>query len=158
MGERRRQSRPNRSFQTGGVSLGTALWFSIDARRATRGHRSKLFRKPKGRFEKKFVGARVVDLWIGLDDSAVSVDTIKAFKKNTRMRGMGCWLFKALITCRCFKHRSYIFWTTQYSVMSCCFVQRAGKDTPIQRYKRYKDTKILRYKDTSQRYFWYFWD
>ena len=48
--------------------------------KATRGHRYKLFKKLKGRLGQNFFSARVVDLWNGLDDSTVSVDTITEFK------------------------------------------------------------------------------
>jgi len=37
-------------------------------------YRYKLFKKPKGALGKKFLSARVVDLWNGLNDSTVAVD------------------------------------------------------------------------------------
>ena len=40
----------------------------------------KFFMKLKGTLGQLFCSARVVDLWNGLDDSTVSVDTITAFK------------------------------------------------------------------------------
>ena len=42
-----------------------------------------VFKKLKGALEQKFVSAtRDVDLWNGLDDCTVSVDTITAFKRK----------------------------------------------------------------------------
>ena len=35
---------------------------------------SYIFKKPKGALWKKFLSARVVDLWNGLNDSTVAVD------------------------------------------------------------------------------------
>jgi len=37
-------------------------------------YRYKLFKKPKGALGKKFLSARVVELWNGLNDSTVAVD------------------------------------------------------------------------------------
>ena len=37
-------------------------------------YRYKLFKKPKGALGKRFLSARVVDLWNGLNDSTVAVD------------------------------------------------------------------------------------
>jgi len=57
-------------------------FFELSPNKASRGHRYKLFKKPKGTLGQKFFSARVVDLWNGVDDSTVSVDTITAFKSK----------------------------------------------------------------------------
>jgi ribonucleases P/MRP protein subunit RPP40 len=57
-------------------------FFELAPNKATRGHMYKLFKKPKGTLGQKFFSARVVDLWNGLDDSTVSVDTITSFKRK----------------------------------------------------------------------------
>ena len=64
-------------------------FFELAPNKATRGHRYKLFKKPKGTLGQKFFSARVVDLWNSLDDSrpTVSVDTITAFKKKLGQLG-----------------------------------------------------------------------
>ena len=38
-----------------------------------------MFKKPTGTLGQKFFRARVIDIWNGLDDSTVSVDTVTAF-------------------------------------------------------------------------------
>jgi hypothetical protein len=67
---------------TGKEALKWERFFELAPNKTTRGHRYKLFKKPKGRLGQKFFSARVVDLWNGLDDSTVSVDTITAFKRK----------------------------------------------------------------------------
>jgi len=67
---------------TGKEALQWERFFEFAPNKATRGHRYKLFKKPKGTLGQKFFSARVVDLWNGLDDSAVSVDTVTAFKRK----------------------------------------------------------------------------
>ena len=41
-----------------------------------------MFKKPRGTLGQKFFSARVVDMWNGLDDSTVSVNTVSAFKRK----------------------------------------------------------------------------
>ena len=67
---------------TGKEALQWERFFELAPNKATRGHRYKLYKKPKGTLGQRFFSARVVDLWNGLDDSTVSVDTVTAFKKK----------------------------------------------------------------------------
>ena len=50
-------------------------------------NRYKLFKKSKGTLGHTFFSARVVDLWNELDDSTVSVDNVKAFKRKLEKLG-----------------------------------------------------------------------
>jgi ribonucleases P/MRP protein subunit RPP40 len=65
---------------TGKEGIPWERFFELAPNKATRGHRYKLFKKPRGTIGQRFFSARVVEMWNGLDDSAVSVDTITAFK------------------------------------------------------------------------------
>lgn len=65
---------------TGKEALPWERFFALAPNKATRGHRYKLFKKPRGTLGQRFFSARVVEVWNGLGDSAVSVDTVTAFK------------------------------------------------------------------------------
>jgi hypothetical protein len=67
---------------TGKEALCWEKFFELAPNKATRGHRYKLFKKPTGTLGQKFFSARVIDIWNGLDDSTVSVDTVAAFKRK----------------------------------------------------------------------------
>src|SRR6218665_141154 len=67
---------------TGKESIQSEIFFGLAPSKVTRGHRYKLFKKRKGTLGQKVSSARVVDLWNALDDSTVSVDNVKAFKRK----------------------------------------------------------------------------
>jgi len=48
----------------------------------TRGHRHALLKKRKGTLWQYFFSSRVVDLWTGLNDCTVSVETITALNRE----------------------------------------------------------------------------
>src|SRR3984885_14802084 len=68
------------NLPTGKEALLWERFFELAPNKATRGHRYKLFKKNRGTIGQRFFSARVVELWNGLDDSTVSVDTVTAFK------------------------------------------------------------------------------
>ena len=65
---------------TGKEAIPWERFFELAPNKTTRGHRYKLFKKNRGAIGQRFFSARVVELWNGLDDCTVSVDTVTAFK------------------------------------------------------------------------------
>ena len=85
---------------TGKEVLQRVKFFELAPNKVTRGRKYTLLKKPKETLGQKSFRARVVDLWLGFDDSTVTEDSVTSFK---RKQGKLSFWKHSIVICSGFK-------------------------------------------------------